>query len=146
MTPEELRPKPTDSEQLEADLMHVLLGGGTPTGNMRLAAPSLEIKGKVEIIKQLIQERDQQWLSAWMKERATYRRTWMPKADVLSAVLEAVDDELIPFSHYTECLRLLHEDDATIPDDCSCGAELRMKQALTAALGPDNSKIEEQTT
>jgi hypothetical protein len=77
---------------------------------------------------------EQECLTAYFQERDQQR---------LSAALDAVDDELIPISHRTECLRLLHEDDATIPDDCSCGAELRMKQALIAVLGAYNSKIEE---
>lgn len=33
-------------EGLRADIVHVLLGGDTPTGNMRLTAPSLEVNAK----------------------------------------------------------------------------------------------------
>jgi hypothetical protein len=101
-------PKPTDSEQLEADLMHVLLGGGTPTGNMRLAAPSLEIKGKVEIIMQLIQKRDQQ--------RFTFN----------------------PFDYVEPC-----EPECSPERHARHQGEWGLAVRITAALGPDNSKIEE---
>jgi hypothetical protein len=138
--------KPTDSEQLIHFANSIGWKLGKTTANYVRSGFVMGMPGfgmmSAEAMASLW-ERDQQRLSAWTKERATYRRMWIPKVDVLSAALEAVDNELIPVSHYTECLRLLHDDDATIPDDCSCGAELRMKQALIAALGPDNSKIEE---
>lgn len=49
-----------DTTELHRDICHVLLGGGTPTGNIRLAAPSLDIKTKADIICRLFDQHQAQ--------------------------------------------------------------------------------------
>lgn len=44
----------------------------------------------------------------------------------------AYDKELreLPLAHSYMCLRIEHENDSSIPDDCSCGAEAKASDLL----------------
>jgi hypothetical protein len=125
--------KPTDSEQLRTQINGIVMDVcGEPGGNPSSVATCREL---VTGLMMFIAQRDQQRLSAWTTERATYRRMWIPKADVLSAALEALPKQMFsdedPNNPY-------HGNYATAYSNGRNTTIIESRQALTAALGPDN--------